>query len=283
MNSIKRNLFVSRFAAAMLLVSSGVGVNLITLITPAPVQAAGEQVNTHRGCFLNVPFTGTIAFNPTNIRQQPTTNSPIVDKFPIIGQVVNFSGIGIGDPVNDAWGAGPDNMWYRLADGRGWVASAVIKGYPPRCSGIVNGKAEKFFQWAVGQRGITRYDRSDLNGQCVTLVIRYLQDVYFGGDRSPRAYGHGKDVARGVANSHPNLFQYKTSGTPKRGAVISFLGGGYNSTYGHVAIVMETNGNSIKILESNHDGLATQSVVRISDWKSRAGVVGWADPTGNLP
>ena len=282
---MKRNVFVSRFAATMLLLSSGIGVNLFPLMAPTSVQAAGEQVNTMQGCFLNVPFTGTIVFNPTNIRQQPTTNSPIVGKFTQIGQAVQFSGIatGTGAPVNDAWGAGPDNMWYRLADGRGWVASAVIKGYPPRCAGIANGKAEKFFQWAVGQRGITRYDRNDLNGQCVTLVIRYLQDVYFGGDRSARAYGHGKDVARGVANSHPNLFQYKTSGTPKRGAIISFLGAGYDSNYGHVAIVMETSGNSIKILESNHDGRGTQSVVRISDWKNRAGVVGWADPTGNLP
>jgi hypothetical protein len=47
--------------------------------------------------------------------------------------------------------------------------------------------------------------------------------------------------------------------------------------------VLETSGDSIKILESNHDGLGTQSVVRVSGWKSRAGVIGWADPVGNLP
>jgi surface antigen len=79
------------------------------------------------------------------------------------------------------------------------------------------------------------------------------------------------------------LFQFKTSGTPKRGAIISFLGSGYDGYYGHVGIVLETSGDSIKILESNHDGLGTQSVVRVSGWKSRAGVVGWADPVSNLP
>jgi surface antigen len=113
--------------------------------------------------------------------------------------------------------------------------------------------------------------------------VRYLQDVYFNGSNAARAYGNGKDVARGVASQHPNLFQFKTSGTPKRGAIISFLGSGYDGYYGHVGIVLETNGDSIKILESNHDGLGTQSVVRVSGWKSRAGVVGWADPVGNLP
>ncbi len=281
---------IARLAASLastaLVTVSSVGmmaVDSFVNTAPAQAQSAGQGVNTLRGCFVNTSFTGTIAFNPTNIRQSPSTSAAIVGKFTSVGQVVNFSGITTGTSVADAWDGQQDNMWYRLSDGRGWVASAVTKGYPPRCT-TPTGKANTFFNWAVGQRGISRYDLGpEFNGQCVTLVVRYLQDVYFGGSRASRAYGHGKDVARGVANQHANLFQFKTSGTPKRGAIISFLGSGYDGYYGHVGIVLETSGTSIKILESNYDGRATQSVVRISDWKSRAGVIGWADPINALP
>jgi surface antigen len=145
-------------------------------------------------------------------------------------------------------------------------------------------KAEQFFRDMNGIRGISRYDRgAEYNGQCVTLVVRYLQDVYFGGDRRSRAYGHGKSVAQNLAKKHPNLFQFVTEGTPKRGAIISFSGGSYGTKYGHVGIVLETQGNSIKMMESNHDNRGTNSRVRIA-WKEMdASVKGWADPIGALP
>jgi surface antigen len=252
----------SAIFSTILTVAGSVGLNVGMMVSPivpaAQAQSAGG-VNTLRGCFLNSPFIGTIAFNPTNIRQQPTTDSAVVGQFKTVGERVTFSGINLGKAVNDAWDNQPDNMWYRL-DGRGYVASAVVSGYPSRgnCA-TSNGKAENFFRSMVGVKGVSRYDLGwEYNGQCVTLVVRYLQDVYFNGDRSARAYGHGKDVARGVAGQHPNLFQFKTSGTPKRGAIISFLGSGYDGYYGHVGIVMETSGDSIKILESNYDGLVEQ-------------------------
>jgi surface antigen len=145
-------------------------------------------------------------------------------------------------------------------------------------------KANQFFRDMNGVLGISRYDRGpEYNGQCVTLVVRYLQDVYFGGDRSSRAYGHGKSVARNLARKHPDLFQFVTQGTPKRGAIISFSGGSYGTTYGHVGIVLETQGDSIKMMESNHDGKGATSRVRLA-WKTMdASVRGWADPIGNLP
>ena len=140
----------SGLISTAIVMSGGIGLTLITsvstLVPIAQAQSAGQSVNTLRGCFVNTPFTGTIAFNPTNIRQQPSTEAAIVGKFTQIGQVVNFSGITTGTSVNDAWGAGPDNMWYRLSDGRGWLASAVTKGYPPggNCSGsITNGSAQQ--------------------------------------------------------------------------------------------------------------------------------------------
>lgn len=280
---------ISRFAAglayASLVTVSGVGMTVVdTFIKTAPAhaQSAGQNVTTLRGCFRNVPFTGTIAFNPTNIRQSPSTSAPIVGKFTSVGQVVSFSGVTTGSKEKDAWDKQDDNMWYRLADGRGFVASAVIKGYPPRATcPTPASKAERFFASVLGQKGIVHPTDPSLNGQCATLSAVYLQNVFIGGNF--RAYGNGKDVARSATNAHPNLFQFKTSGTPKRGAIISFLGSGYNGTVGHVGIVMETNGTQIKILESNHDGLGKESVVRISEWKSRAGVIGWADPINPLP
>jgi surface antigen len=144
-------------------------------------------------------------------------------------------------------------------------------------------KAESFFSRMVGVKGVSRYDTADYKGECVTLVVRYLQDVYFNQDSSRRRYGHGKDVARGVARQHPDLFTYRTQGTPKRGAIISFLGAPYNDTVGHVGIVLETRGNTFKMLESNRNGQAPNTRVEVSGWMSYKGVVGWADPVGSLP
>jgi surface antigen len=282
---MKFNAIASHILTSTLVITGSIGLNLVTAFSSiiAPVQAQSKAVQSLRGCFLDEPFDATIAFNPTNIRQQPTTASPArPEKLWVTGRPLRFSGINLGQPVNDAWDNQPDNLWYRL-DGKGWVASAVVKGYPKRGNCTTNSKAENFFRTMVGVQGVTRNDRNDLNGQCVTLAVRYLQDVYFSGSRTPRAYGHGKDVARGVASQHPNLFQYKTSGTPKRGAIISFLGGSYDRTYGHVGIVLERNGDSFTMLESNYDGRGTQSIVRISGWRNRANVIGWADPVGDLP
>ena len=124
----------SALASIALITSTGIGFNILTLpsISPAQAQSAGQGVQTLRGCFLNSPFTAKIAFNPTNIRQSPSTSAAIVGRFTQIGQVVNFSGINTGTAVPDAWDGVPDNMWDRLADGRGWTAGAVVSGYPIR-------------------------------------------------------------------------------------------------------------------------------------------------------
>lgn len=129
----------SRFHSAIVsivLTSTGsIGLNFIAVVSSmipvAQAQSSGQSVSTLRGCFVNSPFSGTIAFNPTNIRQQPTTDAQTASKFTRVGEVIQFSGINVGKAVNDAWDSQPDNMWYRI-DGRGWVASAVVKGYPAR-------------------------------------------------------------------------------------------------------------------------------------------------------
>jgi surface antigen len=144
----------------------------------------------------------------------------------------------------------------------------------------VNQKAEGFFLWANGQSRITRLDTRSYVGQCVTLIARYLQEVYLNGDKTYRSYGNGKDVAKTVAANFRNSFEPLTKiGLPKRGAIISFLG---PSAYGHVGIVMEarTSGNvrQVRMMESNWDNKAPNTTVRIGGWISIDGNTGWTNP-----
>lgn len=146
-------------------------------------------------------------------------------------------------------------------------------------------EAENFFAWAKGQRGISRYDlNSDYDGQCVTLIARYVQEVYLPpNERSiSRAYGNGKDTASVLARVAPfNQYfgAYTNSGTPSRGAVISF-GATSNNPYGHVAIVMETQGRNVRLLESNADFRAPNTTVTDQRWINldSGNVVGWTNP-----
>jgi hypothetical protein len=155
-----------------------------------------------------------------------------------------------------------------------------------------NQKAADFFAWVNGQPGIARRDAASFNwdtrGQCVTLVVRYLQDAYFNRSTAYRAYGDGKDMAAGVARQHADLFEPVTrNGLPKRGAIISFPGP--LTQWGHVGIVMESrmsgNVRQIRMLESNGDNKGPNSTVRIGNWinidgsnNGYAGVNGWTNP-----
>jgi hypothetical protein len=128
-------------------------------------------------------------------------------------------------------------------------------------------------QWN-GKTGITRYDLggSDYNGQCVTLIARYLQDHY-GAPKTGLSIGNGGQTAYTVGNNFPS-FIWNTNADPKPGSIISFpslgLIGGIR--YGHVALVVSaqrsaTNSNllNIKILDSNGEGAGPNSVVRQRD------------------
>ncbi len=65
---------------------------------------------------------------------------------------------------------------------------------------------------------------------------------------------------------------------PNRGAVISF-GATSNNSYGHVAIVMETQGRRARLLESNFDFKNTNSTVTNQRWINldNGNVVGWTN------
>jgi hypothetical protein len=152
---------------------------------------------------------------------------------------------------------------------------------------------EGFVNWATGQVGIRRLDGyENLRGQCVTLIARYVQEVYLSGSERTRnrAFGDGKDTARTVAGMLLNSFEpYTKNGLPRRGAVISFPGP--NTLYGHTAIVMESrtfNGQrQVRIMDSNGDNRGVNSTVReyYSTWinidsssNGYGGTNGWTNP-----
>jgi surface antigen len=119
-------------------------------------------------------------------------------------------------------------------------------------------------QWN-GKTGITRYDLggSGYNGQCVTLVARYLQDHY-GASKTNLVIGNGGQTARKVGTEFSS-FIWDTKDDPMPGSIMSFpsIGGGY----GHVALVVSaqrsgTNLN-VQILDSNGDNAGPNSVVRL--------------------
>jgi hypothetical protein len=137
--------FVSTLAVASLLSGSGIVLDLASSFTPMAQRAQAAY-------YQNCSFTGTIAFSPTNVRAQPNTSSTIIKKFWNIGEQVKFSTFDYGQTLPDSWSGQPDNMWFKLADGSGYIASAVVKGYPPttQCSHsrlpVMTTEANRFFK-----------------------------------------------------------------------------------------------------------------------------------------
>jgi hypothetical protein len=159
---------------------------------------------------------------------------------------------------------GNANQRFRI-NGAGTVNPPVNP--PTNPGGSYYGNFESFVNFARGQRGISRLDRGDLRGQCVTLIARYIQEVYLTGSQRTQqiAFGNGRDTANVVALRFSQFFSPVTNqGLPRRGAVISFpqLAG----IYGHTAIVMESrtlNGQrQVRILDSNGDSRNENSTVR---------------------
>jgi hypothetical protein len=132
-------------------------------------------------------------------------------------------------------------------------------------------KVTTFVNFANGQRGITRYDRHELtfnsDGQCVTLIARYLQDHY-AAPRSNLSLDHGRGTAASVGRQFSNLFlPLSDPSDPIPGSIISFphIGEGY----GHVALVVSSQRSgsnlNIQILDSNGDGAGSNSVTRLQN------------------
>jgi hypothetical protein len=167
------------------------------------------------------------------------------------------------------------NDWYKVKVGNtvGYVAAAYVSaGSNNDSGGGGNSPIDKFINWAMSQnQTITRHDRLSLgtwsDGECVTLIARYIQDVFMSpSERSKpgQAYNHGYGTASNVSNL-PYFGSYTTraglsSNPPRRGGVISFMGLGFDATYGHVGIV------------TRYDA-ATNRIYYIDIGKSQGGVV----------
>ncbi|HEY9674200.1 MAG TPA: CHAP domain-containing protein [Waterburya sp.] len=236
------------------------------------------------------PFSATAASGGANVRSAPSVSASIVGNI-AANERRTFDAWTYGDTVNDAWAGQPDARWYRLSGTNSWVASGVVNGNPspvppPLCSSNGGGNfyrnPDAFFQWANGQFSIARLDRSDLRGECVTLIARYVQEVFLpASDRTQsRAYGHGKDTANVLASNAPfNQYfgPFTNSGLPRRGAVISFPATASNA-FGHVAIVLEVRGQQVRILESNRDQRAPNTTVTSDRLVNISAASGWTNP-----
>jgi hypothetical protein len=213
---------------------------------------------------------------PLRLRSSASTSDEILTN---LNQGTNLKILG--SVTGGTYKVGNDNRndWYEVeVNGkRGFVAAYFVdKGSPSKTdpgSGGTNQNMEAFFGFAKGKVGITRLDGLyDLRGQCVTLIARYVQQVFLPANQRTvfRAFGHGKDTASVVARMLPNNFGPATSSSlPKRGAIISFpdigIVGGVR--YGHVGIVMESrqlsNGQrQVRIMDSNGDNKAVNSTVK---------------------
>ncbi|MDB9311617.1 PA14 domain-containing protein [Spirulina sp. CS-785/01] len=157
--------------------------------------------------------------------------------------------------------------------------------------GSTNPKIDQFINWAKAQnRVITRHDRHHLgawsDGECVTLIARYIQDVFMSHNQRSRpgqAYNHGYGTASTVSNL-PYFGSYTTRGglnsnPPRRGGVISFMGYGFNRTYGHVGIVTRYDAAANRIyyidIGKSQGGVVTgeKSISATS-----AAIRGWTNP-----
>lgn len=310
MSSVSSKLFfLSKIGLIGLTISVGIGINLnqhqmtISAVSPVYAQSACSTIQT---VSFSGRTSGSMTGKPnitTNMRANPSTSASVLLTIPA-NTMLSFSGWTYGTSVSDLWTGSADQRWFRVTyQGRtGWVASGVIYGNPPNAPvtcigggasiGGMHRNPTAFFSWAKQQVGIRRLDRSDLRGQCVTLIARYLQEVYLTGSQrtAPIAIGHGKDTARIVPQIWPHLFHPPTTaGLPIRGAIISFpsLGGGY----GHVAIVVESRWSGgqrqVRIIDSNGDSRAENSAVReysywinIPDGRSQGYGTGiyWSNP-----
>ncbi len=172
------------------------------------------------------------------------------------------------------WASGTDGGQFRTRSAANeWGGSQTVASSPSQqpvqqpSQRESQRKVSDFVNFANGQRGIRRYDISgwDYDGQCVTLIARYLQEHY-GASRSSLSLDHGRGTAASVGRQFSNYFlPLSDPSDPIPGSIMSFpqIGGGY----GHVALVVNSqrSGDSlnIQILDSNGDGTGSNSVATL--------------------
>jgi surface antigen len=255
-------------------------------ILPSTILQAGINTKSKNQCFsLNPQPDGNLALYRTS-NGQPIWDSKTYNRnvkqtiFQADGNLVMYN-----TSNSPVWASGTDRRGARLTvqdDGNMviynsqnqavWATNTVGS-----CNAIVTPpettppqrdskrKINDFVNQWNGKTGITRYDLggSGYNGQCVTLVARYLQDHY-GASKTGLVIGNGGQTARTVGTNFSS-FIWDTNDDPMPGSIISFPSLGYG--YGHVALVVSVQRNgtnlNVQILDSNGDNAGPNSVVRL--------------------
>jgi CHAP domain len=101
---------------------------------------------------------------------------------------------------------------------------------------------------------VWRKDDRTLDGQCVSLIARYLQDHY---SKGALWIGDGRTTASSIGSQFPEFLPLSDPSLPIPGSIMSFAATSSNS-FGHVALVRSVQRNSnntltLTILESNVD------------------------------
>ena len=281
---MKLSNFYSNLALAATVSLGSVGVTAGSLLLPnQPVAQAqsAQGVSTLNGCYSDVAFNATIAFNPTNIRREPTTSSPAVGQFRRVGEVFRFAGVTKGSSVNDAWTGKPDDMWYRVSNYNGvsgWVAGAVVKGYPPRatCSTSPTSSPDfstRFYRednifWQAGFAPKPHGDargmwNKNAKGNCTWYAHGRMRQLGYNSALLNKMSGDAGKWA-----SQASSARIEVSTTPRVGAIAQHTRDGF----GHVAVVERVNNNgTVTISESSYShtpGSSADYLYKTRDVKS---------------
>ena len=120
-----------------------------------------------------------------------------------------------------------------------------------------------------------------LKYQCVEYVNRFYYEVY--GHKMPNSYGHAKEFFNenytdGSLNTERGMYQYSNPSIYpiKKDALLVYGPTPYNS-FGHVAIVTETNGQMMECISQNlGEGNGTRRTYQIN--KTDRGMYSIEDP-----
>jgi murein DD-endopeptidase MepM/ murein hydrolase activator NlpD len=119
---MKNNKFVSAVFTALTITSGAIGLNALSAVTPLTQSAQAAY-------YANCPFTVRI-YQPTNVRPEPNTSKAAIASLSK-GSVVWISTFVDGQAIYDTAAQANDIKWFKLRDQAGYVASAVVDGYPP--------------------------------------------------------------------------------------------------------------------------------------------------------
>jgi murein DD-endopeptidase MepM/ murein hydrolase activator NlpD len=119
---MKNNKFASAVFTALTIASGGISLNALSATTPLTQSAQAAY-------YPNCPFTVRI-YQQTNVRSEPNTSKPPIASLSPVRTVWNSTFVD-GQAIYDTTAKANDTKWFKLRDQAGYVASAVVDGYPP--------------------------------------------------------------------------------------------------------------------------------------------------------